>query len=60
MQDGASISGEEASAWLQEHFAGDPAPQISITWEPDTNADPGAYERLLGILFAPAAGDQAA
>ena len=58
MQDG-SIRGEEASDWLKEHFAGDPAPSISLTWDPTADPDQGAYERLLHILFAPRPGDLA-
>lgn len=60
MQDGASISGEEASAWLREHFSGDASPEITFTWAPTAVADQGAYERLLEILFSPRAGDKAA
>jgi hypothetical protein len=32
MQDGAAISGEDASAWLREHFAGDPKPEVRMDW----------------------------
>ncbi|MFE4370356.1 hypothetical protein ACFRMN_19340 [Streptomyces sp. NPDC056835] len=53
MQDGAS-AGEDAGAWLREHFKGDPAPEISITWR-DEEPDPVAYRRILEILFAPRA-----
>lgn len=60
MQDGASISGEDASAWLREHFAGQANPEISFTWAPDAVPDQGAYERLLEILFSPRTGDKAA
>jgi hypothetical protein len=60
MQDGAAISGEDAAAWLREHFAGDPDPQITFTWDANAVADQGAYERLLEILFSPKAGDKAA
>ncbi|MFD3532012.1 hypothetical protein [Streptomyces sp. NPDC058664] len=61
MQDG-SIGGEEASAWLREHFADDPAPEISISfaWDASAAPDRGAYERLLEILFTPRPGDLAA
>lgn len=60
MQDGASISGEDASAWLREHYAGHSNPEISFRWAPDAVADQGAYVRLLEILFSPRAGDEAA
>lgn len=59
MQDG-SIRGEEASAWLKQHLAGDPEPVISFAWEPEAPPDQGAYERLLEILFTPRPGDLAA
>lgn len=59
MQDG-SIGGEEASAWLKQHFAGEVEPSISLTWDPTADPEQGSYERLLHILFAPRPGDLAA
>lgn len=60
MQDKAPITGEEAGQWLREHFAGEPAPEITFTWDAHAIADQGAYERLLEILFRPRAGEKAA
>ncbi|MFG3509625.1 hypothetical protein ACGF5F_29455 [Streptomyces sp. NPDC047821] len=60
MQDGASISGEDASRWLREHFAGQAEPDITFTWAADAAPDQGAYERLLEILFKPRSDDLAA
>lgn len=58
MQEGIP-NGDEASAWLREHFKGDPESRISIEWT-EAEAEPGAYGRLLDILFAPQPGDWAA
>lgn len=52
MQDGAR-QGAAAGEWLKEHFAGEPALDIDITWDPRARPDQGAYERLLEILFSP-------
>jgi hypothetical protein len=54
VQDGASISGEDASRWLREHFAGQAEPAVHITWR-DEEPDPVAYRRVLEILFRPRA-----
>lgn len=53
MQDGAA-RGEQAGAWLREHFKDDPEPRVSITFEGDA-MDSAAYRRLLEILFSPRA-----
>lgn len=58
MQEGIP-TGEEASAWLREHFRGDPNPHISIEWVPD-NSREEEYGQLLDFLFAPRPGDAAA
>lgn len=58
MQEGIP-NGEEASAWLREHFRDDPAPHVSITWTEDDSRTE-AYGQLLEFLFAPRPGDAAA
>lgn len=54
MQDGASISGEDAAAWLRDHFKHDAKPEIRVTttWR-DQEPNPTAKRRVLEILFAP-------
>ncbi|MEW1695166.1 hypothetical protein ACIQCR_12595 [Streptomyces sp. NPDC093249] len=45
-------SGDAASAWLKEHFVGDPAPEVRITWRVDSSEeDPAAVHPLLDLLF---------
>lgn len=53
MQDGASISGDDASAWLRQHLAGSAEPEIEISWDVKRKHDPDAYGRLLKLLFSP-------
>lgn len=53
MQGDARERGEAASQWLRDHFEGDPAPHIDITWTVARVPEQGSYERLLEILFAP-------
>ncbi|WP_406001518.1 hypothetical protein [Streptomyces sp. NBC_00829] len=64
MEDGTAISGDEASAWLREHFGGRPEPRIRITWtaEPEESDDDGTLNELLALLFGdgPHAPDQGA
>ncbi|TXS35270.1 hypothetical protein EAO77_37265 [Streptomyces sp. t39] len=54
MQDGASISGDDAAGWLREHFKDDPHPEVRITsgWS-DEPAEQASHRRVLEILFAP-------
>lgn len=58
MQDGAP-GAREANAWLKERFAGDPQPEITVSWSVAEPSD-AVYHRLLEILFAPPSGDKAA
>lgn len=53
MQDGVPISGDDANAWLREHFKDDPNPEVRIEWAADEEPDEGTYNRLLQILFSP-------
>lgn len=54
MQDGASISGDDASAWLRQHFKDDSRPEIRVTttWR-NQKPNPASRRRVLEILFAP-------
>jgi hypothetical protein len=52
VEDGASISGEEASRWLKDHFAGESDPEITITWHVGPS-NPNVYREVLEILFGP-------
>ncbi|MER7728632.1 hypothetical protein AB0D56_19030 [Streptomyces sp. NPDC048209] len=52
MQDTTAISAEAARQWLREHFEGNPAPQVDITFRSE-EPDPVAYRRLLEIVFHP-------
>lgn len=52
MQDGAAISGDEASEWLRDHFANEPEPRIGITWTV-TDPQPAKLARMVEILFGP-------
>lgn len=54
MQDGASISGDDASAWLRERCKDEPETKVDISWR-DQKPDPVAYRRLLELLFSPRA-----
>ncbi|MFC5799150.1 hypothetical protein [Streptomyces formicae] len=60
MQDGASISGNEASAWLREHFADKPERKVNITWRDEEPISDAAQRRILEILFTPRAGSPSA
>lgn len=54
MQDG-SIRGEEASAWLKAHVAGEPEASLSIAWRDEEPVSDAAQRRILEILFSPRA-----
>lgn len=60
MQDGAEIPGDDASAWLRDRFAGESDPEVRIDWSVNEAHDPGAYGRLLKLLFLPRADRPAA
>ncbi|MGA4942168.1 hypothetical protein [Streptomyces cinereoruber] len=54
MQDG-SIQGEEASAWLKAHFAGEAEPSIDLGWRDEEPVSSASRRRILEILFSPRA-----
>lgn len=54
MQDG-SIRGEEASAWLKQHFADASGSDINIGWRDEEPVSSANHRRILEILFSPRA-----
>lgn len=51
MDDHRKADREGVRQWIHEHA--DEMAEVSLSWEPAQDADPGAYGQLLNLLFAP-------